>query len=77
MVRVDPPGGDAVKLLTGPSLPRVRCPLCEGRRVYVLNLMPRPCICCRGTGLYVEDRWPEPADRRAFELGLEPRKVTP
>lgn len=64
------------KLLCGPALPRTICPLCEGRRIYLLSLTPRPCICCGGTGLYVEDRYAgRPLDRRAFELGLEPRNA--
>jgi predicted nucleic acid-binding Zn ribbon protein len=59
--------------LSGPSLPRVVCPLCNGRRAHAISLIPRPCICCRGTGLYVGDRYTDPSDARAFELNLHPR----
>jgi hypothetical protein len=62
-------------LLSGPPLPRVICPLCEGRRVHVLSLTPRPCICCKGVGLYVVDTFEghDPTEARAYELGLHPR----
>jgi len=65
-----------MKLLTGPPLPRMICPLCDGKKVYLLSLRPRTCICCRGTGLYVGDRYTDPTDARAFELGLHPRRAS-
>ena len=66
-----------MELLTGPALPRQICPQCDGRRVKVFNAVARPCICCRGTGLYAGDRYTDPTDARAFELGLHPRSAPP
>jgi hypothetical protein len=64
-------------LICGPPLPRRICPLCEGRRVYLLSLVPRPCICCKGVGLYVDERFTDPTEARAYELGLHPRVSRP
>jgi hypothetical protein len=64
-----------IKLLTGPPLPRRVCPLCEGRKIYMMGLSPRPCICCRGVGLYVDAQFTDPTDARAYELGLHSRKA--
>jgi len=63
------------QLLTGPSPPRARCPLCAGSGRVMLSLRPaRECPTCRGSGRYVDDtrQW-GPLDLAAYELGLDPR----
>lgn len=67
---------ETVERLPAPvGVREVRCPLCSGLGLAVLNpvRVARQCPTCRGVGVYVSDRFDDDTDRMAYQVGLAPR----
>lgn len=63
-----------LSLLESPITRTERCPMCAGKGYVSLNAVryPRLCPTCVGFGTMVSDRFDEPMDQIAYQLGLEP-----